>query len=156
MRNAKLRGVFENIQTVISSGNVVFESPARATKRLEGRIENALRAELGLKSTTILRSKSQLQHLVDQNPFQGLEHSQRSSLNVTFLKKKTHIDLKFPYTGKDRAYTLLGMYDGAIRSVIGLTGSQTPDLMVWLEKKFGKERTTRTWKTVERLLKVMG
>jgi hypothetical protein len=28
--------------------------------------------------------------------------------------------------------------------------------MVWLEKKLGKEITTRTWKTVGRILKVMG
>jgi uncharacterized protein (DUF1697 family) len=55
----------------------------------------------------------------------------------------------------NRDYTLLGMVDGAICSVIDLTSSQTPDLMLWLEKKFGKEITTRTWKTVERILKVM-
>jgi hypothetical protein len=54
-----------------------------------------------------------------------------------------------------RDYTLLGMYDGAICSVVDLTGAKTPDLMLWLEKKFGKEITTRTWKTVERIRNVM-
>jgi hypothetical protein len=48
------------------------------------------------------------------------------------------------------------MVDGAICSVIDLTGSRTPDLMLRLEKQFGKEITTRTWKTVERILKAMG
>ncbi len=47
------------------------------------------------------------------------------------------------------------MYDGAICSVTDLADSGTPDLMVWLEKKFGKEITTRTWKTVKRILKAM-
>ena len=160
MRNEKLRGVFEklgfaNVKTVISSGNVVFESPSRSVRKLEGSIEKAIPEELGFKSTTIIRSRSQLQQLVDKNPFKGMEHSQKSSLNVTFLKHKTKIDTEFSHKVDDRAYTVLGMYDGAICSVMDLTSSKTPDLMLRLEKKFGKEITTRTWKTVERILKVM-
>jgi uncharacterized protein (DUF1697 family) len=161
MRNDKLRGVFEklgfeNVKTVISSGNVVFECPSRSIRKLEERIEKALPEELGFKSTTIIRSYGQLQKLVDKNPFKGMEHSQKSSLNVTFLKKKSRTDIKFPHKIEDRDYELLEMYDGAICSVIDLTSAKTPDLMVWLEKKFGKEITTRTWKTVERILKAMG
>jgi uncharacterized protein (DUF1697 family) len=160
MRNDKLRGVFEelgfaNVKTVISSGNVVFESPSRSVRKLEDRIEEALPKELRFKSTTIIRSQKQLQQLVDKNPFKSREHSQKSSLNVTFLKKKRKIGIKFPYEIDNRDYTLLGMYDGAICSVIDLTRAKTPDLMLWLEKKFDKEITTRTWKTVERILKAM-
>lgn len=161
MRNDKLRGVFEklgfeNVKTVISSGNVIFESPSRSAAKLEASIEKALPEQLGFTSTTILRSQGQIKRLVDQNPFKGMEHSQKSSLNVTFLRKKRKIDLKFPYKVENRDYTLLGMYDGAICSVIDLTSAKTPDLMVWLEKQFGKDITTRTWKTVERILKAMG
>jgi uncharacterized protein (DUF1697 family) len=161
MRNDKLRGVFEklgfkNVKTVISSGNVVFESPSRSVKKLQESIENALPEELGFKSTTIIRSQGQLQKLVDKNPFQGMGHSQKPSLNVTFLKKKRKTGIKFPHKSDNRDYQLLGMYDGAICSVIDLTSAKTPNLMVWLEKKLGKEITTRTWKTVERILKAMG
>ena len=160
MRNDKLRGVFENlgfenVKTVISSGNVIFESRSRSVKQLEETIETALPKELGFNSTTIIRSQGQIRKLVDQNPFHGMEHSQKSGLNVTFLKRKRKTDIKFPYKVEDRDYELLGMYDGAICSVIDLTSAKTPDLMVWLEKKFGKEITTRTWKTVERILKAM-
>src|SRR5688572_7791450 len=87
MRNEKLRGVFEklgfaNVKTVISSGNVVFESPSRNAKKLEETIETALPEQLGFTSTTIIRSKKQLQQLVDINPFKGMEHSQKSSLKI--------------------------------------------------------------------------
>jgi uncharacterized protein (DUF1697 family) len=161
MRNDKLRSVFEklgfeNVKTVISSGNVVFESPSRSIRKLEVSIEKALAKDLGFKSTTIIRSQKQLQQLVDKNPFRGMEHSQKSSLNVTFLKKKSRTDIKFSHKIDNRDYELLRMYDGAICSVIDLTSAKTPDLMVWLEKQFGKEITTRTWKTVERILKAMG
>ena len=161
MRNVRLRGLFEklgfsNVQTVLSSGNVLFESLSKSAKKLEGIIEKALPEHLGFKSTTIIRSQKQLQKLVDKKPFKKREHSQRSSLNVTFLKRKINLDKKFPYKVENRDYTLLGMYDGAICSVTDLTSAKTPDLMLWLEKTFGKEITTRTWKTVERILKVMG
>jgi uncharacterized protein (DUF1697 family) len=160
MRNDRLRSVFEklgfeNVKTVISSGNVIFESPSRSISTLEERIERALPEELGFRSTTIIRSRGQIQKLVDQNPFQGMEHSQKTSLNVTFLKRKIKIDLQFPHHVNNRDYTLLGLYDGAVCSVIDLTSSKTPDLMIWLEREFGKEITTRTWKTVERILKAM-
>ena len=160
MRNEKLRGLFEklgfsNVRTVISSGNVIFETSSRSVGKLEGKIEKALPEQLGFNSTTIIRSKDQIQQLVDSNPFQGTTHSQKSYLNVTFLKQKTSVELKFPYKVENRAYTLLGVYDGAICSLIDMTSSKTPDLMIWLEKQFGKEITTRTWKTVERILRVM-
>lgn len=160
MRNEKLRWLFEklgftNVRTVISSGNVIFESPSRSVKKLEAEIENAIPKELGFTSSTIIRSKGQIGKLVEQNLFMGMEHSQKSNLNVTFLKRKTKPEIQFPYTVEGRAYTLLGIYDGAVCSVIDVTSSKTPDLMIWLEKKFGKEITTRTWKTVERILKAM-
>ena len=160
MRNDKLRSVFENlgfenVKTVISSGNVIFESLSRSAKKLEETIESALPEQLGFTSTTIIRSQGQLQKLVDKNHIQGIEHSQKSSLNVTFLKRNRKTDMKFPYKSANRGYELLGMYDGAICSVIDLTSAKPSNLMAWLEKTFGKEITTRTFKTVERILNTM-
>jgi hypothetical protein len=43
------------------------------------------------------------------------------------------------------------MIDDTLFSVIDTTG-KTPDLMSWLEKQYGKEISSRTWKTVNRLL----
>lgn len=162
MRNEKLRNVFENlgfanVKTVISSGNVIFESSSEDVKGLEEVIEKAWPKELGFTSTTIIRSKNQIERLVKANPFKGKQHSQKSNLNVTFLKSKTSLKMRFPYKVRDRDYTLVGKYNkDTICSIIDLTSSKTPDLMVWLETQFGKEITTRTWNTVLRILKAMG
>lgn len=160
MHNDKLRGVlqklgFKKVQSVISSGNVLFEAVSQDTKLLEEKIEKAWPRELGFRSTTIVRSKEELQKLVDKNPFGSVEHSQKSNINVTFLKNKVKVDMKFPYKVENRAYTILGIYERAICSVIDLTSSKTPDLMLWLEKQFGREITTRTWRTVNMILKKM-
>lgn len=157
MSNDKLRGLFEdlgfaNVRTVISSGNVLFETGSKNATALETTIEKALPVHLNFTSTTIIRSREQLQDLVNQNPFQGIRDTARSRLNVTFLKNPPEVKLKFPHQVENRAYRLLGLHDCAVFSVIDLTGSKTPDLMSWLEKQFGKKITTRTWKTVGKIL----
>jgi uncharacterized protein (DUF1697 family) len=155
MRNEKLRGVleglgFQNVQTVISSGNVLFESPSNNTKMLEETIEKAWPTRLGFTSTTIVRSQDELRRLVESSPFKGINDSPDSRLNVTFLKNKPKTDLKSPYQGQ--GYTVMGIGDRAVFTAIDLSGTKTPDVMRWLEKQFGKEITTRTWKTVHRIL----
>lgn len=157
MRNDKLRGVFEslgflNVQTVISSGNVLFESNSADIPALEEKIEKAISSRLGFHSTTIIRSLEQLQQTSANDPFADIEHSPTNYLTVTFLKKELPTDLRLPYQPPGKSYTLLAMRGQAIYSVVDLTGSRAPDFMVWLEKQFSKEITTRTWKTVNRIL----
>jgi uncharacterized protein YcgI (DUF1989 family) len=89
---------------------------------------------------------------VGDNPFGDLEDTPTARLNVTFLKKKQKTDLRFPYVVEDKGYTVVGMHGREVLSVVDLTGATTPDLMAWLERQFGKEITTRTWKTVGRIL----
>ncbi len=158
MRNEKLRGVFEdigfqNVQTVISSGNVLFESQSSNVNELEAIIEKTLPEQLGFTSTTIICSKEELEALVSKKPFKGLKDTPESKLNVTFLKDKPNTEIEFPYYAENNGYIVLGVYDRVICSVVDLTRTKTPDLMRWLEKEFGKEITTRTWKTVNRILK---
>lgn len=103
MRNAELRKVFEalsftNVRTVISSGNVLFETPSRSPAKLESTIEAALHDHLGAPCSTIVAVR-----------------------------------------------------DRAVFSVIDTTRSTTPDLMTRIEKTFGKEVSTRTWRTVHRI-----
>jgi len=160
MRNEKLRGVFEdlgfgNVQTVITSGNVLFESAAKDVRALEMLIETALPERLGFTRATIIRSHAQLQRLVDAKPFGDIEDTLKSQLNVTFLKNLSGLKLKFPCRRQGKDYQLLDMHDRALCSVINCTTEKTAELMNWIERQFGKEVTMRTWKTVGRILTKM-
>jgi uncharacterized protein (DUF1697 family) len=157
MRNEKLRWVFQelgfqNVQTVITTGNVLFESPSRDVKSLEAAIEDAIQRQLGFSSTTIIRSHQQLRRLAGDNPFGSIQDSPTSRLNITFLKRKPKTNLRFPYHAEKRGYTIVGMHGREVCSVVDLSGATTPDLMAWLENQFGKEITTRTWKTIGKIL----
>jgi len=161
MRNDKLRGAFEaagltNVRTVISSGNVLFDSPQADTTALEIKIEDALEKQLGFANAVFVRSQGDIQALVDQDPFSGAEHSPRSNLTVTFLKARPTLTIQLPLVSENGDYTIVGAAGREICSVIDITGTTTPKLMSWLEKQFGKGITTRTYKTVGRILTKLG
>lgn len=158
MRNDKLRQVFIDlgfidVASVISSGNIIFSAPNQDIPELERRLEAAWPEKLGFTSTTIIRSQKQLQELLAKQPFQGYEHSRKTSLNVTFLQKRAEKNMVVP-AGAD--YKVLEYYSQEICSVIDTTATKTPLLMAELEKTFGKHITTRTWATVQKILAKMG
>jgi len=157
MRNEKLRAVFEglgyeNVKTVISSGNVIFETRLENLNELESTIEKALQEQLNFKRTTIVFSKEDLHSFISGQPFKDQEDTSQCKLNVTFLKNKPNTKVKFPYHGKNNGFTILGVYNRAITSMVNLSKGRTPDLMRWMDKEFGKELTTRTWKTVQKIM----
>jgi uncharacterized protein (DUF1697 family) len=135
MHPLKLKSFFEslgfsNVHTVIASGNVIFETRAKNTATLEAKIEKALPQKLGFASVTIIRNKAELEKLIKKNPYKGVEDKKPNYLLVTFFK--------------DRKPELC--------SVLDITNLRTPDFMRGLEKKHGKAITSRTWKTVHRIL----
>ena len=158
MRNEKLREVFKdmgfgNVQTVISSGNVLFETQTQNSKALETIIEEALLEKLDLRITTIIFSREELELVINKKPFEDIDATFKSKFNVTFLKNKPKVEFEFPYQSENKGFIVSSIYDRAIFSIVNLRRGKTPDLMRWLEKEFGKNITTRTLKTVERIIK---
>ncbi|MFI6867354.1 DUF1697 domain-containing protein [Nocardia sp. NPDC050406] len=157
MKNDRLRGVFEGlgfegVGSVLSSGNIVFRSPETDVPALESRIQEALNRELGIGGGTLIRGYGELKALVDADPFEGLEHCRETYLTVTFLKHDAP-----PEDGLaeiDPTVRVIG-YDEGVRAVLWVVDNSqpTPDFMTWLDKKYGKDITTRTFLTVQRVLK---
>ena len=138
MRNEKLRSVFEglgflNVHTIISSGNVIFESNSKNIPLLELDIEKELANRLNIKSPAYIRSKKELKGIIRKDPFKGAEHNSKSYLIVSFRRKRPK----------------------EVFNNLDITKKETAKFMRDIDKKFGKDVTTRTWKTVERILKKM-
>jgi uncharacterized protein (DUF1697 family) len=160
MHNDKLRGVFEslgleNVQSVISSGNVLFESPSRDVSLIETMIEEAFPRQLGFTSTTIIRSLKELEQIIALQPFGESKHDQTTYLTVTFLKHEPPEKIGSAKSPENDAYKIVAFTDRAICSITDLTSGKGTQLMAWLERHYGKQITTRTWKTVERIVKRM-
>jgi uncharacterized protein (DUF1697 family) len=159
MAGAKLTAAFEscgftNIRPFLTSGNVLFDSEITDTVELEKLAEAALPRVLDFERDVYVRSQEYLQQLVAADPFKGLKHenSGKTYLTVTFFKQPPKLDYDFPYRPEGKAFRLLGIHERALCSVVDLTTGKTPDLMQWLDRRFHKQTTTRTWNTITRLL----
>jgi uncharacterized protein (DUF1697 family) len=157
MTNDKLRGVFEglgfeNVGSVLASGNIVFHSDDVDVPALEQRVEDRLADDLGLASRTIIRAYPDLRALLDSDPFPGLTHGRDTYLTATFLKGAA----PDPRTDQPDPHTEVVRYDRAARAVLAVTRisepGQSPTFMSWLEKSYGKDITTRSWLTVQRIV----
>lgn len=146
---------FSNPRSVISSGNIIFESDQTDTRQLETTIEAGWPELLGFQATTLVRSEQQLQHIIDADPFDGVSHSNSSYLLVTFFKHPTAPEFDIPFQPPNKPYKVVNYMDASLFTITDNTVVKTTDLMTWLEKQFGKEITSRTPVTIQRILKRM-
>ncbi|MFO7299472.1 MAG: DUF1697 domain-containing protein [Actinomycetes bacterium] len=157
MSNANLRAVaaaegLESVATVISSGNLVFETE-RDPAEVEAALEAAWPRELGFESMTTLRSREDLEAIVALDPFRGLEHGPRSYLLVTFAKHPLPSTF---WDAAEQGIDLVGRTDREVFTVTDTTIREGSATMSLLESGVGKQITSRTWLTVGRILARMG
>ncbi len=158
MRSEKLRAVFEelgfeNVQSVISSGNIIFESTESDTSKLERRIEKAFPKELGFHSSVLVRTMENLQSIVKAHPFSSTPDTPSSRLNVSFLQKPVRAMPNVPYKSSEGGFRIFKIDNRTLGVIVNTEVVSTIDAMNWLESEFGKGVTTRTWKTIHRILK---
>ena len=60
---------FEDVQTLLQSGNIVFTGGAKTTASLEQALERAAAKTLGLETDFLVRTAKEWQAIVDANPF---------------------------------------------------------------------------------------
>jgi uncharacterized protein (DUF1697 family) len=157
--NESLRKVFEscgfeNVRSFISSGNILFESGEKDAVKLEKKVEKAFRDTHGIEVATFIRTKAEIETFLETAPFGKRKHSSTTYLIVTFLKKG--VDAKALEAVLKDKKSGVGSYDknlNALCNSVDTTASKTPDFMQKLEKLLGKEITTRTINTVERIAK---
>ena len=157
MKMAELRAVFESlgyegVKTVLASGNVLFSTKKTAEATLTRQIEKALSEAFGARIPVVIRTRAELERLARTDPFAKVPGGAKTRPYVTFLKKKPPRQ-ELP---KGKGYEVLAIVDRAVCSVVDLSGASSPDLMRVLDKEFGAEVTTRSWNTVEKVLRASG
>lgn len=144
---------YENVKTLLASGNVVFDSSEEKLVTITNNLEAIIEKKFGFPVPTVVRPMEEIQKLIISNPFKGITVTKDTRLYVTFrgdaTNKKT---LKIPYKDPECEFHLLKVTDGEIISYIIVDGSRgTVDAMGILEKEFGKNITTRNWNTVQKI-----
>lgn len=139
---------FTDVKTVLGSGNVVFTARSSTEDALQRKAEAAMTRELGRSFLTIVRSVDVLRELLSAEPFAGFDVAPGAKRVVTFLREPptAHVALPVELEGA-RIHAIVGreLFTSYVR------GPKTPVFMTLIERTFGKELTTRTWDTVEKI-----
>jgi uncharacterized protein (DUF1697 family) len=154
MRNTELRAVFErlgldDVRTVLSSGNVLFETSESSSAALEAVIEDALQRHLGAPCAAFVVPRRRMERLVAFDGFDD-DAGARQQI-VTFLRSPPRPGPVLPH--EQDGSTVLALHEGALFSVVGASG---PALLRWIEREYGKANTTRSWRTVLRVMRGLG
>lgn len=142
---------FENIQTLLNSGNVVFETKQTTEKELVEKISGQLKKTFGFEIATIVRSFEEIKSMVELDPFREIEVNKNTRLYVSFLPEKTKSVLSLPYVSDEKDFRILRRTDREVFSFLQLETLKSVDAMAFLEKEYGKNITTRNWNTIQKI-----
>ena len=145
----------ENVVTLLNSGNIIFDSIHDSVTHLENMMSAQLEKSFGFSIPTIIRHADVIDELLRSNPFKDVELTKDIRLYVSFLRNNENPGLKLPWKSDDSSFEIIGQCENVILSLLDLAISKTPKAMGALEKSFGKDITTRNWKTIERIGKIL-
>lgn len=142
---------FDNIVTILNSGNIIFDAGDSDAENLENTISKRLEEVFGFRIPTVIRRGEMIRTLLDSDPFKDVEVTKEIRLYITFLWNAVDDTLRVPWKSEDNAFRILSMDSKTISSVLDLSISNTPKGMEILEKNYGKDMTTRNWNTIIRI-----
>jgi uncharacterized protein (DUF1697 family) len=144
---------FLNVETLLASGNVLFEAAKTKSTVLTEKIEEKLKKTFNYEAGVILRTIGEIQELADLKQFENIPVTPQTRFYVTFLRDKPKNTSGIPYKLDQKDYKIVHISDKEAVSVLTLSPEKgTTDLMGFLEKKFGRNITTRNWNTIIKVL----
>lgn len=90
IKMAELKSMFEslgfkNVRTYIQSGNVVFDSTAKA-EAIKKKIEKGIENKFGFKVTTVIRSRDEMEKIIKDYPFSKVKGHEECKISVGFME----------------------------------------------------------------------
>lgn len=160
IRMADLRACFEEhgfrgVETYIQSGNVIFEAGERSSRGLAQRIEKMLTSSFDYRASVVLRTRTQLAHIVRSAPAGFGTDPEGYRCDVLFLKEPLTARVALESVRCREGVDEASAGPGAIYfSRVAARASQS-----WLDKLTAlaiyQRMTIRNWNTTTRLLQMM-
>ncbi|MEQ8532673.1 MAG: DUF1697 domain-containing protein, partial [Imperialibacter sp.] len=91
---------YEQVKTYIQSGNVAFATSEQQQTLVKGNIEKAISQHFGFDVPVLVRTKADVQKVIEENPFLNEKGIELDKLHVTFLDElpqKSNIDKLLTY-----------------------------------------------------------
>jgi len=153
----ELAGLFEaagcsRVRTYIQSGNVVFDTPASATK-LSAEVERRIRERFGFEVPVVLRTAGAMRAVASANPFLG-EGADEAHLHVGFLADRPTPEAVAsldPARSEIDSFRVVGS-EVYLHTPGGM--GRTKLTTDWFDRRLGTTMTVRNWRTVNKLIEM--
>ncbi|MBS1817636.1 MAG: DUF1697 domain-containing protein [Acidobacteria bacterium] len=147
LKRAFERAGFDEVKTVLSSGNVVFTASAAPEATLVRQCEEAMATHLPRAFSAIVRATTTLAELLESDPYAAFDLPTDAKRVVTFLRKAPPTTIALPIRADG-----VQILERRGREVFTayVPGPAGPVFMKMIEQTFGKDLTTRTWDTIRK------
>ena len=154
---AELRSVleeasFENVSTYIQSGNIIFDSGAKANT-IESTIHDLIEEHFDYDVPVMVRTRSFFEQVVAKNPFPKLDTAFLcATILATSPGKKLISEIDASAFGDDTFQVLKNVVYVHCPNGFGRTKLTNG----FFEKKLKTRATSRNWKTINKLIELSG
>ena len=147
---------YRNVRTLVSTGNLVFETDETSVRKIESDLERAFAAFHGKHIDIIVKSAQDWLKLVRSNPFRAESEAAPDRIGVRVMRDPADEKLLDFFRPYQTAGERVAIVDGHVwvhyqdqASLSKLAGQMTP-------KRMGGIGTARNWNTVRRLGEMVG
>jgi len=145
---------FDNVNTYIQSGNVVFESKENNTAFLEALISDKIKVAFGFEVPVLVKNRTEFKSIFKSNPFANVEAIARKQVYFVLLKNTPEKELvkllsTEVYTNEDFKITANCVY---LHCKTGYGKAKLNNNLV--ERKLKVEATARNYATMVKLLEM--
>lgn len=141
--------------TLLASGNVVFQSDEIDREKLVSNVEEAIQRHYDFEVKVVLRSGDDLEAIIEKNPFAGQDVA-GNRLLVTFLNHSAAIETVNKFQQSHTTNEIIYFMDKEIFIHYPDGAGQSKLSNTIIEKKMTVTGTARNWNTVIKLQAIVG
>jgi uncharacterized protein (DUF1697 family) len=146
---------FQNIKTYLQSGNIEFQSSMDDTKMMGDIIKQKIEQEFGLTIPVLVITLDHLEKVISHNPFLNDSLKDPAFFHVTFLYSDQYISNFDQIEIRKKENEAIVLDQEVIYLYCPDGYGQTKLTNTFIESRLKVGATTRNWKTVNELLKMV-
>ena len=143
-----------SVKTLLQSGNLLFSAPDERIDEVRQRLGAGIEAEFGFRPAVIMRSRAEIERVIETMPFGGNEVDGSRLLTVFLSSAPTDAQIgqlesaRFP----DVSYAIIGQ---EMHILYGNGMGSSKFVPAYYERKLGTVGTARNWNTVTKILALL-
>jgi uncharacterized protein (DUF1697 family) len=142
---------FQDVRTLLQSGNAIFATSRRADVRLEALLARETEQRLGVRTEYLIRNASELRQIVEANPFGREAIEQPSRLAVVLLRDEPGAAAVERLQNSIRGPELVA--PGTRHIYVSYPGGQAGTKLTnaVIERALESRGTARNWNTIRKM-----